>query len=185
MRQKKALIIRHVPYEGVAGYREPIEAAGYHIDRVDVTDPDFSSLDLRKHDLLIMMGGPMGVYEQDQYPWIACQLRRLALRLEADRPTLGVCFGAQMIAAAIAYVARAIVNGAWNARWRRCQPGRNLSRAALCSGGLFGLEAPVSGHCPRHRSSLKQQRRSLDLLLERRHEARRIPAIDHPVIATD
>jgi GMP synthase (glutamine-hydrolysing) len=98
---RKALIIRHVPYEGVAGYRDPIEAAGYHVDRIDVADPAFSSLDLREPDLLIMMGGPMGVYEQEQHPWIACQLRRLSLRLEADRPTLGVCFGAQMMAAAL------------------------------------------------------------------------------------
>lgn len=101
MPQKTALIIRHVPHEGVAGYREPIEAAGYHVDRIDVADPAFASLDLRAPDLLIMMGGPMGVYEQDQYPWIACQLRRLTHRLEADRPTLGVCFGAQMMAAAL------------------------------------------------------------------------------------
>ena len=98
---KRALIIRHVPYEGVAGYREPIEAAGYHVDRIDVADPAFASLDLTEPDLLIMMGGPMGVYEADAHPWIACQLRRLALRLAADRPTLGVCFGAQMIAAAL------------------------------------------------------------------------------------
>lgn len=101
MRQKTALIIRHVPYEGVAGYRAPIEAAGYHVDRIDVSDPAFASLDLREPDLLIMMGGPMGVYEQDQHPWIGCQLRRLALRLDAERPTLGVCFGAQMMAAAL------------------------------------------------------------------------------------
>ncbi len=101
MPQKRALIIRHVPYEGVAGYREPIEAAGYHVDRIDVADPGFSSLDLTEPDLLIMMGGPMGVYEQDRYPWIACQIRRLALRLDAGRPTLGVCFGAQVIAAAL------------------------------------------------------------------------------------
>jgi GMP synthase (glutamine-hydrolysing) len=98
---KRALIIRHVPYEGVAGYRQPIEEAGYAIDRIDVADPAFKTLDLREPDLLIMMGGPMGVYEQDRHPWIACQLRRLRLRLEADRPTLGVCFGAQMIAAAL------------------------------------------------------------------------------------
>lgn len=101
MPRKSALIIRHVPYEGVAGYRQPIEAAGFEVERIDVTDPDFASLDLRRHDLVIMMGGPMGVYEQDQHPWIACQLRRLRLRLEADLPTLGVCFGAQMIAAAL------------------------------------------------------------------------------------
>lgn len=98
---KRALIIRHVPYEGIAGFREPIEGAGYAVDRVDVTDPLFGSIDLGAPDLLIMMGGPMGVYEQNEHPWIACQLRRLALRLAADRPTLGVCFGAQMIAAAL------------------------------------------------------------------------------------
>ncbi|WP_408590446.1 glutamine amidotransferase [Novosphingobium sp.] len=98
---KSALIIRHVPHEGVAGYREPIEAAGYQVDRIDVSDPGFGCIDLREPDLLIMMGGPMGVYETDRHPWIACQMRRLALRLEADRPTLGVCFGAQMVAAAL------------------------------------------------------------------------------------
>jgi GMP synthase (glutamine-hydrolysing) len=98
---KNALIIRHVPQEDVAGYGQPVEAAGYQIDRIDVSDPAFGTLDLRTPDLLIMMGGPMAVYEQDRHPWIACQLRRLALRLAADRPTLGVCLGAQMIAAAL------------------------------------------------------------------------------------
>ncbi|KUR74956.1 glutamine amidotransferase [Novosphingobium sp. FSW06-99] len=98
---KSALIIRHVPHEGVAGYRDPIEAAGYQVDRIDVCDPDFSSCDLVRPDLVIMMGGPMGVYEHHTHPWIPCQLRRLARRLEADRPTLGVCFGAQMVAAAL------------------------------------------------------------------------------------
>lgn len=101
MSQKTALIIRHVPYEGVAGYRAPIEAAGYDVDRIDVSDPAFSQVDLRDPDLLIMMGGPMGVYEREEHPWIACQLRRLAQRIEADRPTLGVCFGSQMVAAAM------------------------------------------------------------------------------------
>lgn len=98
---KRALIIRHVPVEGIAGFRDPVEAAGYHIDRVDVTDPGFSAIDLSEPDLVIMMGGPMSVYEQDRYPWIACQQKRLTQRLELDRPTLGVCFGAQLVAAAL------------------------------------------------------------------------------------
>jgi GMP synthase (glutamine-hydrolysing) len=98
---KRALIIRHVPVEGIAGFREPVEAAGYHIDRIDVTDPDFAALDLAEPDLLILMGGPMGVYEQDRHPWIADLLRQLARRLELDRPTLGVCLGSQMLAAAM------------------------------------------------------------------------------------
>ena len=98
---KRALIVRHVPREGAAGYLQPIEAAGYHIDRIDVASPDFADVDLCDPDLLIMMGGPMGVYEHDLHPWIPVQIEKLAARLAADRPTLGVCLGSQMIAAAL------------------------------------------------------------------------------------
>lgn len=98
---KTALIVRHVPREGAAGFLQPIEAAGYRIERIDVASPDFAAVDLCAPDLLIMMGGPMGVYEQDRHPWIAVQVAKLAQRLANDRPTLGVCLGSQMIAAAL------------------------------------------------------------------------------------
>lgn len=98
---KTALIVRHVPREGAAGYLAPIEAAGFHIERIDVADPSFEAVDLCAPDLLIMMGGPMGVYEADIHPWIPLQIQKLATRLEKDRPTLGVCLGSQMIAAAL------------------------------------------------------------------------------------
>ncbi|MEH3106389.1 MAG: glutamine amidotransferase [Sphingomonas fennica] len=98
---KRALVIRHVPYEGVAGFRQPIEEAGFAIDRVDVTDPGFPQTDFLSPDLVVMMGGPMGVYEQAENPWIACEVARLAGRLRRGLPTLGVCLGSQMIAAAL------------------------------------------------------------------------------------
>lgn len=98
---KTALIIRHTAYEGIAGFRAPVEAAGYAIDRIDVTDPDFADVDFDEPDLVVMMGGPMGVYETDKHPWIACEIVRLARRIMLDRPTLGVCLGAQMMAAAM------------------------------------------------------------------------------------
>ncbi|NJC33909.1 GMP synthase (glutamine-hydrolysing) [Sphingomonas jejuensis] len=98
---KRALVIRHVPREGVAGFRKPLEDAGYRLDQIDVGDERFADVDLNAPDLLVMMGGPMGVYETDAHPWIRCQLRRLRRRLEARLPTLGACLGAQMIAAAL------------------------------------------------------------------------------------
>ena len=98
---KRALIIRHVPVEGIAGFRQPIEAAGFHLDRIEASDPAFAALDLTEPELLIAMGGPMGVYETDKHPWIGPYVERLAHRLERDRPTLGVCLGAQLIAAAL------------------------------------------------------------------------------------
>ncbi|MDJ0276130.1 glutamine amidotransferase [Sphingomonas sp. 2R-10] len=98
---KSALIVRHVPYEGCAGYRVPVEAAGYAIDRIDVTDPAFATADLTAPDLLIVMGGPMGVYDVADHPWIPGEIAALSRRLDADRPTLGICLGAQMVAAAL------------------------------------------------------------------------------------
>jgi GMP synthase (glutamine-hydrolysing) len=47
------------------------------------------------------MGGPMAVYECAEHPWITHEIERIAARIVADRPTLGVCLGAQMIAAAM------------------------------------------------------------------------------------
>src|SRR5687768_4697403 len=65
-RVRSALVIRHAPHEGLAGYCEPIEAAGYEIAAVDVGDPRFASLDFAQPELLVLLGGPMGVYEQDR-----------------------------------------------------------------------------------------------------------------------
>jgi GMP synthase (glutamine-hydrolysing) len=98
---KKGLIIRHTPYEGIAGFRAPVEAAGYDLDRIDVTDPAFSTVNFNSPDLLILMGGPMGVYERDAHPWIDCEVDRLASRISLGLPTLGVCLGSQMIAQAM------------------------------------------------------------------------------------
>ncbi|WOK36491.1 glutamine amidotransferase [Sphingomonas sp. C3-2] len=98
---KRALIVRHVPYEGIAGFRAPVEAAGYTIERIDVSDPEFPGVDLVSPDLVLLMGGPMGVYEHAENPWIVHEIERLAERMAADRPTIGVCLGAQMIAAAL------------------------------------------------------------------------------------
>ena len=100
MKQKTALIIRHVPYEGVAAFRDLIEAAGYHVDRVDVSDPGFSAIDLCQHDLLIMMGGPMGVADigDSAMPWLAAEVALLRERLARGWPNLGVCLGMQLLA---------------------------------------------------------------------------------------
>lgn len=98
---KRALVIRHTPYEGIAGFRKPVEAAGYAIDRIDVTDAAFADTDFVSPDLVVLMGGPMGVYETAEHPWIETEVERLAARLDRGLPTLGVCLGAQMIAAAM------------------------------------------------------------------------------------
>lgn len=49
-------------------------------------------------DLLVVMGGPMNIYEDDAYPWLAEEKAYLDRALAADRPVLGVCLGSQLLA---------------------------------------------------------------------------------------
>lgn len=98
---KRALIVRHTPFEGAAGFRLPIEQAGYEFNRINISDPGFATLDWLEPDLVVVMGGPMGVYERAAYPWIDGEVIGIAMRIAARRPTLGVCLGSQMIAAAL------------------------------------------------------------------------------------
>jgi GMP synthase (glutamine-hydrolysing) len=98
---KIGLIVRHTPFEGIAGFREPVEAAGYVLDRIDVSCQSFADIDFEAPDLLLLMGGPMGVYETGAHPWIPCEIAAIRRRIEAGKPTLGVCLGSQLIAAAL------------------------------------------------------------------------------------
>jgi len=50
---------------------------------------------------LILMGGPMGVYEQDRYPFLRTEMRLIEQTLKSGKPVLGVCLGSQLIAAAL------------------------------------------------------------------------------------
>ena len=98
---KRALVIRHVVHEGIAGFRAPIEDVGFAIERVAACETDWAALDVLSPDLLVVMGGPMGVYEAAAHPWITAEVDAIARRLAAGRATLGVCLGAQMMAAAL------------------------------------------------------------------------------------
>lgn len=98
---KKVLVLRHVHFEDLGAFHEPLQAAGYDIRYSSVGDGDFCLGDPLAPDLLVVLGGPIGVYEDEAYPFLAVERAFVATRLAKKRPTLGVCLGAQLIAAAL------------------------------------------------------------------------------------
>ncbi|WP_429820777.1 glutamine amidotransferase [Ensifer sp. B1-9] len=101
MTSKKAVAIRHVHFEDLGTFADPLRAAGFAIEYRDVGNADYLSFDPTEPDLLVVLGGPIGVYEDTAYPFVADEIAMLQARLAADRPTLGICLGAQLIARAL------------------------------------------------------------------------------------
>jgi len=98
---KEVLAIRHVTFEHLGTLAPLLSGYGFHVRYLDVGMSDLSALDPLAADLLVVLGGPIGAYEEDHYPCVTDELRLIERRLEAQRPLLGVCLGAQLMARAL------------------------------------------------------------------------------------
>ncbi len=97
----KVVALSHVPFEDLGSLAEVLAQRGCAVQSLDVCTADLQHLDPLAADLLVVLGGPIGVYEAHQYPFLATELELLRLRLKSRRPTLGICLGAQLMAAAL------------------------------------------------------------------------------------
>lgn len=98
---KSLLAIRHVPFEDLGCLETPLAEAGYAIRYVDAPTTDFPRLTQANWDLLVVLGGPISVNEQNDYPFLSDELRLLEARFKRRMPTLGICLGSQLIAHAL------------------------------------------------------------------------------------
>jgi GMP synthase (glutamine-hydrolysing) len=98
---KSLLAIRHVPFEDLGCLEAPLTASGYAIRYVDAPTADFIRIAQAKWDLLVVLGGPIGVNEQHDYPFLNEELRLLESRIKHQSPTLGICLGGQLMAHAL------------------------------------------------------------------------------------
>ena len=65
---------------------------------LDASVDNLDSFNPLAPDILIVLGGPIGAYEERNYPFLIDEMRFLERRLDADLPTLGICLGSQLIA---------------------------------------------------------------------------------------
>lgn len=95
------LILQHDACEGPAAIAEALHAAGCGIRVIHSYAGEPVPARLASHAGLIVMGGPMGVYETERYPHLRDELRLIEDTVQRGRPVLGICLGSQLLAAAL------------------------------------------------------------------------------------
>lgn len=98
---RKALVLVHVAFEHLGTLAPVLTDAGFTLEYVEASTASLTTIDPLAPDLLVIMGGPIGVYEGETYPFINAEIDLIRRRLEAQKPILGICLGAQMMAAAL------------------------------------------------------------------------------------
>ena len=100
-RTRTAVVLQHDPTIHLGNIAPVLDEHGYAVRVVDVTTEDVDGIDPAEADLVVVLGGEMGAYETEAFPFLAAEQRLLRARLDAERPTLGVCLGAQLMAGAL------------------------------------------------------------------------------------
>lgn len=89
-------VFQHVAFEGLGSMEDWLAGRGHLLSRVPLyagalpAGPDA--------DWLIVMGGPMGVHDEAEFPWLKAEKAALRAALERGAAVLGVCLGAQLLA---------------------------------------------------------------------------------------
>jgi GMP synthase-like glutamine amidotransferase len=92
----KIACLKHVTYEGPAYLPDWAARHGHTLDEFLV--PETGLPPAGQFDRVIIIGGPMSVWETDRHHWLSDEKRYLASLVDAGVPVLGICLGAQLLA---------------------------------------------------------------------------------------
>ena len=100
---KRCLVLQHFAHEGLGVFRPPFLARGWSLHESMVTRPEHVPIDAAgaDYDLLLVLGGSLGVNDTERHPFLVREIELVRERLRAGRPTLGLCLGAQVMARAL------------------------------------------------------------------------------------
>ncbi|ASL72304.1 glutamine amidotransferase [Ralstonia pseudosolanacearum] len=98
---KTALALRHVPFEHLGVLESLLLGRGYAVRTLDAGLQPLPTEALAAADLVVVLGGPIGAFDDDRYPFLREETDAIARRLAARKPLLGICLGAQLMARAL------------------------------------------------------------------------------------
>ncbi len=89
---------QHVPFEGLGAIEGWLLARGHKLSCTRFYAGEAPPVDSDGFDWLIVMGGPMNVYQDDAHPWLPSEKHLIHEAINAGKRVLGICLGAQLIA---------------------------------------------------------------------------------------
>lgn len=93
----KVHYIQHVPFEPPAGILNFLKEKEISVSKTLLyRSEEFP--DLKEFDILFIMGGPMGVYDEDKFKWIKEEKKFIEKAIKNNKTIVGICLGAQLIA---------------------------------------------------------------------------------------
>lgn len=97
---KTIYAIQHLAFEDLGSLEDIFYDFGFRVRYFEAGVDDLTPA-LNYEGLTIILGGPIGVYETEDYPFLKDELEGLKQRLLENKPTIGICLGAQLIAHAL------------------------------------------------------------------------------------
>lgn len=98
---RKALVFQHVEHESPGLLGKTLSQNCFEIHTVNFGAGDSVPANPEDFSLLVVMGGPMSVYESDKYPYLAAETGFVREFIERGSAVMGICLGAQIMAAAL------------------------------------------------------------------------------------
>lgn len=96
----RAHYLQHVPFEGLGSIEAWLQNSGYEISCTQFFNSGVLP-EIEDIDLLIVMGGPMSVNDEQGHPWLVEEKEYIKTAINAGKPVLGICLGAQLISNAL------------------------------------------------------------------------------------
>jgi GMP synthase-like glutamine amidotransferase len=94
----KVHYLQHVPFEGLGYIESWLVKNNHSISYTRFYGPSYHLPDAKDIDVLIVMGGPMGVYDENRFSWLKEEKVFIRNCIQSGKKVLGICLGAQLIA---------------------------------------------------------------------------------------